>query len=528
MSDTKTKKQEDITETQEKVLTRYDLKMQRRKEQKKKEELEKRIGAVVGILLLIGLVCLVVSFPIRSWLTVHGTYVVVGGEKVSRVEYDYNYYTVLNSYVNQNSYLLSYFGLNLDGDLSTQMYSDTMSWKDYFDEMAVDNLTSGIAMRREMEAAGFTYDESEEYDVFVEALRRAATEGGVPFNDYIKEYFGPYATLSRVEEYIRENLKISAFFEKVSEGKTPSDSEIQAYYEENKNSYDLVDYHMLTVEAELPTEPTELADPVDETGDETTAEGEESAYVPSQAEIDAAMELAKAEADELEPTVAAEGEVYTGMSQSNVNYNLTSWLFDSARAKGDTTVIEDSYSHLYYVVSFDDRYINPAVSVNVRAVLTLDGNGQAILDEWLAGDATEDSFAALADRYNDYSVVLSEEGGLLEGLRTSSLSEELSSWLSDESRVYGDTAVITPEYETITYVFYYLGAGDPEWKVAIREILLDDIMGEYVTGLTADMKVEDPHHNLKYLEIRAREEAAAAADTDNSSEDSEAENSSAE
>lgn len=520
MSDTTKKKQDDTTETQEKqekVLTRYDLKMQRRKEQKKKEELEKRIGSVVGILILVGLVCLVLSFPIRSWLTVNGTYVVVDGEKVSRVEFDYNYYTVLNSYMAQNSYLLSLMGVSLDGDLSAQMYSDTMSWQDYFEEMAVDNLTSGIAMRRAMEASGFTYDESKDYDDFVEALRQAASEGGVSFNDYISEYFGPYATLNRLEKYIRENLKVSAYFEEVSDSKMPGDDEIQAYYAENKNSYDLVDYHMLTVDAELPTEPTELADPAEETEDDGAAEGEESVYEPSQAEIDAAMELAKEEADELEKTVGTEGEAYTGMSQTGVSYLLTEWLFDSVRTKGDTTVIEDSYSHRYYVVSFDDRYINPAVSVNVRAVLTLDGNGQAILDEWMAGDATEDSFAALADKYNDSSLVLSEEGGLFEGLSTSSMSEELSGWLSDASRAYGDTVVITPENEGITYVFYYLGAGDPEWKVSVREILLNKIMSEYVTGLTDGMEIEDPHHNLNYLEIRAQEKAAAAAAEDDNS-----------
>lgn len=526
MSDTKKKKQQDTTETQEKVLTRYDLKMQRREAQKKKEERDKRIATVVGILLLVGVVCFIVSFPIRSWLTVHGTYVVVDGEKISKVEYDYNYYTVLNSYVSQNGYLLSYFGLNLDGDLSTQMYSDTMSWKDYFDEMAVDNLINGIALRREMEAAGFSYDESEEYDDYVEALRKAASEAGVSFSDYVKEYYGPYATLSRVEEYVRENFKVSAFYEEVSDSKTPSDDEIQAYYAENKDSYDLVDYHMLTVEAELPTEPTELADPVEENEDDIAAEDEESAYEPSQAEIDAAMELAKAEADELEKTVSTEGEVYTEMSQSSVNYLLTSWLFDSARAKGDTTVIEDSYSHLYYVLSFDDRYINPAVAMKARVVLTEDGNGQAILDEWMAGDATEESFAALADQYNDYATVTLEEGGLYEELRTSSLPEEISAWLTDENRKYGDTVSITPENETIAYVFYYLGVGDPEWKIDIRATLLDDIMNEYVRGITADLKVEDPHHNLNYLEIRAQEEAAA--DADNTSEDGEGENSSAE
>lgn len=509
MSDAEKKKKKDTTETQEKVLTRYDLKMQRRQEEKRKEQRNKRIASTVGILLLVGLVCFVASFPIRSWLTVHGTYIVVADENVSRLEFDYNYNTVRNNYISQNTWL-TYFGLDLSGDLSNQMYSDTLTWKDFFDEMAVDNLLSGKAVERDMKAAGFTYDESEDYEEFVAALQLVASGSGMTLDAYLKEFYGPYATLSRVEKFIRQDLIISAYYEQVADSKTPSDQEIQTYYEENKDSYDCVDYHVLTVDAELPTEPTELADPVEET--DTDAEGGagedagEAVYEPSQAEIDAAMALAKAEAEGLQGTVAADGEVYTNMSQVDINYLLTDWLFDSEREKGDTTVIEDSNNNRYFVISFDDRYIDPSISVNVRAVLTEDGNGQAILDEWAAGEATEESFAALADQYN--APMSTEEGGLFEGLIPSALSEELFDWLADGSRSHGDTAAITPEGSAITYVFYFVSAGDPEWKLSIRNILLSEIMDEYINGLKDGLEVEDPHNNLNYLKIQAQEAEA--------------------
>ena len=504
MSDNEKKTQKNTAETQEPVVTRYDLKMQRRKEQKRKEQRDKRIAQVAGIIVLIGFICWLISFPIRSWLTVHGTYVVVADENVSRVEFDYNYYTVLNNYMSTNSYFLSLMGLDLSGDLSAQMYSETLTWQDYFEEMAVNNLLTGIAMRRDMEAAGFTYDETAEYESFVAALEQAAKESGVSFKEYIRGFYGPYATLDRVEEYIRENLKTSAYLEAVAKDRTPSDAEIQAYYEENKNSYDYVDYHMIQVDAELPTEPTELADPVEETDD-----GEDTAYKPSQAEIDAAMAIAKAEAEALLDTVATEGEVYTNWAITNLNNNILDWLSDSERKKGDTTVIENPYGHCYYVVSFDNRYIDPEISVNVRAVLTQDGNGQEILDEWAAGEATEDSFATLADRYND-PMYLSAEGGLIEGIDARILEEEIAGWLTDEARVYGDTAVITTSDASMTYVFYYIGAGDPVWKVNIRDFLLNNIKTEYVSSLTEGLTVADPYHHLHYLEVRAQEEAAAA------------------
>ena len=74
------KKKQETTESQEKVLTRYDLKVQRREEQKRKDVRDKKIATTVGIVLLAALVCLLVSFPIRNWLTIHGTYIVVAGE----------------------------------------------------------------------------------------------------------------------------------------------------------------------------------------------------------------------------------------------------------------------------------------------------------------------------------------------------------------------------------------------------------------------------------------------------------------
>ena len=82
---------ENTEEKQEKILTRYDLKMQRRAEEKKRAEKEKRMSTITGVVIVVALACLVASFPIRTYLTVNGTFVEVAGEKISRVEFDYNY-----------------------------------------------------------------------------------------------------------------------------------------------------------------------------------------------------------------------------------------------------------------------------------------------------------------------------------------------------------------------------------------------------------------------------------------------------
>ena len=55
-------KNEKVTEnkeqTEQKVMTKYDRKVQKRKEEKEKEKKEERISTAIGIVVLVALVCL--------------------------------------------------------------------------------------------------------------------------------------------------------------------------------------------------------------------------------------------------------------------------------------------------------------------------------------------------------------------------------------------------------------------------------------------------------------------------------------
>ena len=117
----------------EKIVTKYDLKIQRRKELKEREKREERISRIVGIALVVILVGIVASFPIRNYLTINGTYATVNGEKISRVEFDFNYQVARSSYLNQYGAYLSYFGLDTSRDIDSQMYSDTLTWANNID-----------------------------------------------------------------------------------------------------------------------------------------------------------------------------------------------------------------------------------------------------------------------------------------------------------------------------------------------------------------------------------------------------------
>ena len=516
-----TENKEQKEQTEQKVMTKYDRKVQKRKEQKEKEKKEERISTAVGIVFLVALVCLVASFPIRTYLATHETYVVVNGEAVNKVEFDYQYNLTKNNYITQYGSYLTYFGLDTSKDLSTQMYSDTLSWQDYFEQLAVDNLKQSKALKAAAAAEGFTYDTTDEYNTFKETIKASAEASGVSEKEYIRSIYGGYATMSRIEQYVKNDMVMNAYYEKLQEDNAPSDDEIQSYYDENKASYDSVDYRLTTINAELPTEPTELADPVDETaaadtanttdGTTTADTTQDTAYQPSDAEIAKAMEDAKVLADDAEQTVAKDGEAHENEKKSSVNYLISDWLFDDARKAGDTTVITNDNSHCYYVVAFEKRYLDETPSADVRVIIpTEDKNGEEILEEWKNGAATEDSFAELCKKYTqDTSAV--ENGGLFEQVTKTGMTEELSNWIFDSSRQAGDTVAIT--VSDTTYVLYYIGQDQPEWKINIKNTLVSDTMSQHVQDITADVTVEDPKGKLNYLKVQAEESAAAETET---------------
>ena len=517
-------KNEKVTEnkeqTEQKVMTKYDRKVQKRKEEKQNAKKEERISTAIGIVVLVALVCLVASFPIRNYLATHETYVVVNGEAVNKVEFDYQYNLTKNNYITQYGSYLTYFGLDTSKDLSTQMYSDTLTWQDYFEQNAVESLKQNKALMAEAKAAGFTYDTTDEYNTFKETIKTSAAAAGVSDKEYVRSIYGSYATMGRIEEYVKNDMVMNAYYQKLQEDNAPSDDEIQSYYEENKATYDSVDYRLTTIEADLPTEPTELADPVEETAADTTGttdgtaatdSTQDTAYQPSDAEIAKAMEDAKVLADDAEQTVAKDGEAHENEKKSSVNYLISDWLFDDARKAGDTTVITNDNSHCYYAVAFEKRYLDETPSADVRVIIpTEDKTGEEILEEWKNGAATEDSFAELCKKYTqDTSAV--ENGGLFEQVTKTGMTEELSNWIFDNSRQAGDTVAIT--VSDTTYVLYYIGQDQPEWKINIKNTLVSDTMSQHMQDITADVTVEDPKGKLNYLKVQAEESAAAETAT---------------
>ncbi|MDE7113875.1 MAG: peptidylprolyl isomerase, partial [Acetatifactor sp.] len=288
-------------------------------------------------------------------------------------------------------------------------------------------------------------------------------------------------TLDTIAGYVAETGRLNAYNQHVSEGMTATDEEIENYYKEHAEDYDSVDYYVESFLAE------------------TTSEA------PTDEEIEAAMNEARDLADAAVDTLAQTGEEMTNDKYNDVEYVLADWLFDDSRKAGDTEVIEDADNNMYYAVRFTRRYLDDTPTANLRVIMSQDIDGQAVLDEWTAGEATEESFAELCNQYSADGGAVAE-GGLIENVTKDSVSSDIADWVFADGRSAGDTTVITTE-EGYTYVIYFVSQGDPEWKAEIADTLLSYAQTDYMDALSEKVIVEDKKGKLYYLKVQAEEEA---------------------
>ena len=168
----------------------------------------------------------------------------------------------------------------------------------------------------------------------------------------------------------------------------------------------------------------------------------------------------------------------------------------------------------YYVVVFNGRSRNEYNTVNVRHILiqpeaselSEDDEGyeddvaakdaeaaqkaQDILDEWKAGDATEESFAALANKLSE-DPGSNTNGGLYKQVYKGQMVSEFNDWCFDESRKAGDTGIVANDAAGGSYigyhVMYFVGTDDPYWMVQVRNAMMNKDYSEWSANLVKDI-----------------------------------------
>ena len=237
--------------------------------------------------------------------------------------------------------------------------------------------------------------------------------------------------------------------------------------------------------------------------------------------LDAAIAALEVNADTTASSSAMDDTRYT-----SVNSVIAQWISDSSRKAGDKTYIANTSTTTdddgnevetisgYYVVYYRSSSDNSTPLVNVRHMLAgFEGgtteNGtttysdeekaaakekaESWLQTWEDGDATEESFAALATN-----------GGLYENVYPGQMVSAFNNWCFDENRKAGDTGIVETSYGY--HVMYFVGQSDETYREYLvkNDLTSEDYTNWYNALVDAlDMTVGDTSYIRTNLVMKA-------------------------
>lgn len=476
-----------------------DPKAARAAEQQAAEKKAKILYTTLAVVFVVVAVFLVVYNS--GILQRNRTAVTIDGEKYTAADVSYYYGAAYQSFLNSYGSYASLFGLDTSVSLKSQgAWGGTeQTWDEYFKDQAVENMKFVHAAVKAAEAEGMTLsdEDMETFNSTVEQMKSQAASAGYSYKSYLTAIYGSVMTTSVYEKNLKDNLLASKYATAYYEGLSFTGDEIQAYYEENKNTYDLVDGAYVAVSGTPETKTDDDGNTIEAT-DEEKAEAMEAAKETAEA-ILAAYE----DGGDLEALAEEYGATYTGDTELTYSSGVSGdWLFDEARKAGDTEVLEDESGSRYYVAVFNSRQRDETPSYNVRHILVTEDNlelaedeeatdeliaakAQEILDSW---DGTEDGFAALANEYSQ-DTGSNTNGGLYEDVAKGAMVTNFNDWCYEDGRKAGDTGIVSSTYGQ--HIMYFVGYGDTEyWYYACNNKMISEAYSEWQTELTDSVTAE--------------------------------------
>lgn len=358
----------------QKVQTKYERKMEERKRQEEKDKRDAkilRIGAIaICVVIAAAIVGSIAASFVNKKTATKDAYVTIGGHEVTRFEFDYYYSLLKNNYVTNYSSILSYMGVDTTQDLDGQQFSEGMTYKDYFNQLTVEQLRQTKALADDAAANHFTYDDTEDYASILSGIEAGAEAAGISTNEYYKTMYGKYATESSIEPFIKEGLLAEKYYTYLIEQNTPKEQEIKDYYAENVQDYDRVDYHSFAIAADVEDDASE------EDINKAMAEAKNKAEAMKKAREKGAgfkelcLENASEENKEVYENEETDASLREGAYYSSTPLAISDWLYEDGRSKGNIAVLEDETNNQYYVVEFVNRYYDEADDENISNTIS--------------------------------------------------------------------------------------------------------------------------------------------------------------
>ena len=117
---------------------------------------------------------------------------------------------------------------------------------------------------------------------------------------------------------------------------------------------------------------------------------------------------------------------------------------------------------------------------------------QAILEEWLAGDKTEESFAALASEKTE-DPGSQATGGLYQQVYEGQMVQAFNDWCFDEARQYGDYDLVQTNYG---YHVMFFVKSEPRWTYYAQSDWMNEQSAKLLEDIVAKYPMEVAYENI--------------------------------
>lgn len=458
---------------------------------------------LLAVAIVVGVRQTIANSGIREKNTVALT---VGSHELSNAELNYFYMDAVNNFYSSYGSYASMFGLDTSKPLNEQVSNDETgaTWADDFLSSAKNSARAVYALVDAAQEAGFALPEDDASNVesAISNLDVYATLYGYSSGEaYLKAIYGKGAEVDTYRAYCEANALAQAYQNHYSDSLTYTEEDLRTAEAENYDAYSSYTYQTYYLAASRfltggTTDEDGNTTYSQEETDASIAAAEESAKQLTSEEIDSVEALDTAIAElPINADTEASSTAYEANLYSSVNSLYVDWLADESRKEGDlayfantsTSTNEDgeevTTTNGYYVVYFISSTDNTFPLANVRHILVSFEGGttdetsgattysdeekaaakttaEEILAEWKAGDATEDSFAELANSKSDDGD--GTTGGLYENISPdSNYVTEFKQWALDDHQP-GDTGIIETQYGY--HVMYYVGQTDYTYR----------------------------------------------------------------
>ena len=505
-----------------KLRSENTAKLTERQIAEQKEAKKIKLYSIIFAVVLVAMVVVAIVVGVNRSIEASGVHekntvaATVGEHQISNAELSYYYIDYVNNYANTYGSYLSLFGIDPSVALDKQVIDEETgeTWADNFISEAASSVQTIYALADAAEAEGFTLpqEQQDQVDIMSNNLDSYASIYGYSNTDaFLKAQYVNGASKEGYMEYYQRNLLASAYQTNHQENLTYTDDQIREADNADPvkySSYSFAQYH-------IPVSKFLTGGTTDESGNTTyTAEEREAAIAAAKiaiapltdSEINTVDALNEAiAAMEINAGAEASSTVYTDQASTGINSYLSGWVTAENREPGDVTCIEipgtvkdENGEDLetitaFYVVLFTGKNDNEVELVNVRHILvSFEGDAQEdgtyseevkeaarasaeeILNEWKSGDATEDSFAALANEKST-DTGSNTNGGLYEDVYPGQMVTAFNDWCFDSARKSGDTGIVETTYGY--HVLYYVGTTGQTYRdyQIVNELISSDM-----------------------------------------------------